>query len=281
MRAWLFALSLLAVTLGGCAETNPIDGADTPASPDGSEPVANVNETTSDLPTFTVVTIVNETVDAGMPFDITIQTTLPEEMQANATWTIEAFNVTQADSSNATAANETADNATSPAPVAFVSGTGVPSTATLNLTDAANHTLKVTVEVAGYETGSEEVMIAVLGGGVAAFDAAPEPLIFEGTVSGRGPNVGLADCQTADQTFTFSAGRYQSMKFIMAVDDSETGADLDWSISGPGGEAHSSDAVGTEAPKSFDLPSPGEWGVTVVCFTSWQSNDFTITAEFQ
>ncbi len=248
MRPFLVALLLAVVAFAGCAET--ADLAPAPVQ-DTDEPVVEeVNETT--VIEMFEVSVVAENATAGTPFNVTIDSFLPADAASNATWIV-------------------ANNGTD-----LANGTGLPATVALNLTEG-NHTIDVHVMANGYEDAFSSLNITVALGEEPF--AEPMEHIFEGSVSGLLPNAGLRSCDTGDQTFDVAVdGRYHALRFTMDADDGLQGADLDWTIRGPGGESHSSDAIGNESPKQFDLPSKGAWTVTVHCYTSFGDNDFTVTA---
>ncbi len=250
----LVAILLIATFLGGCAETEPVASEEPTSVADTNSTIADNTTVDETLDQFTLVVEMPGNATAGVPFNVTIDTTLPADAAANATWSI---------TGNGTLAE----------------GTGVPTVATLNLTEG-NHTLITTVLAEGYTASVHEQNITALVGEVAI--VIPDTMVFEGTVSGA--SVGGVPGQTDSQTFTVDVP-VSTMKISMSharvVGAPEVDHDLDWSWSGPGGISGSAAAFyGPEADVTFTAPAPGEWTITMEKYSGPGDTDYTLTVSF-
>jgi hypothetical protein len=201
----------------------------------------------------------------------------------NATWQLD-FGASPAvadgngTAGNGTAGNATADNATESAP-SVANGTKLPGEAGFTYTEPGTYEIEYVLRQGNTTLASMHVALVVGGSGNAtnatAFGPLPEPIVIEGSTSGLNGLPG-----SATESFDLTAP-VQTMTITLEYND-RTGQgleDIDWHITGPGGESADGTNSGYEDPATFELPTVGTWNVEIVPFSALQTA-YTITVTF-
>lgn len=187
-------------------------------------------------------------------------------------------------SSNTTAGNGTgnATDGTGAANQTMSGASGNTTNGTLTHTylEAGNYTVTFTVKLANATLVQLRAHVLVAAGSEGGNDTAelpppPETIVLTGTISGIAGEPG-----SAMRTFDLAVP-VQTMTVALTYSDpgGQGLIDLDWHVTGPGGETEDGTNFGPEDPVTFEAPSVGTWNVEIVPFTAAQTS-YTITVTF-